>query len=156
MINIAAVIDNLGPSQKSFYLVKEFNKSSSARNLCTSVFFQRAAIPVTGTLFSCRSISFLSGFHHNAIATTIGEANVLLKSNNAAKKFLYLWDLEWLRNPTHYDISSKILLDDRIHIIARSDEHAKMIDNFCNKMPIAVVDNWHLESLVKVVQDVGK
>ena len=27
MINIAAVIDNLGPSQKSFYLIKEFNKA---------------------------------------------------------------------------------------------------------------------------------
>lgn len=152
-MNIAAIVNNLGPSQKCFYLIKEFNKSIAATNMCASVFFERAAIPIIPTMFSCKSISFLSGFHHNAIATSFEEVNILLKSNNAAKKFLYLWDLEWLRNPNKFSQACDILLDKRLKIIARSDSHATMIDNFCNKRPIGIVDNWHLQTLLKVIQD---
>lgn len=154
-MNIAAVVNNLGPSQKCFYLIKEFNKTIASTNTCTSVFFERAAIPVVPTMFSCKSISFLSGYHHNAIATSFEEANILLKSNNAAKKFLYLWDLEWLRNPNKFSQACDLLLDKRLNIIARSDSHATMIDNFCNKEPIAIVDNWHLATLLKAVHDVN-
>lgn len=155
MINIAAIVNHLGPSQKSFYLIKEFNKALSAKNVCASVFFERSAIPVVPVMFSCRSISFISGYHHNAIATSFSEANVLLKSNNASNKFLYLWDLEWLRNPGKFSDACDLLLDDRLNIIARSDSHATMIENFCGKKPIAVIDNWHLPSLIKVVSDVA-
>ena len=153
-MNIAAVVDNLGPSQKSFYLIKEFNRASGDRRLCTSVFFQRSAIPVVPTLFSCKSISFLSGYHHVSVATSLNEANILLQGNNASKKFLYLWDLEWLRTPGHYDVVSNLLLDERLHLIARSDSHATMIENFCNKKPVGIVDNWKLEQLLGAIQNV--
>ena len=154
-MNIAAVINNLGPSQKAFYLIKEFNKTIGSTNLCSSVFFERSSIPVVPPMFSCKSISFLSSFHHNAIATSFEEANILLKSNNASKKFLYLWDLEWLRNPNKFSEACDLLLDKRLNIIARSDSHATMIDNFCNKKPIAIVDNWDLDTLLEVVYDVN-
>jgi hypothetical protein len=153
-MNIAAVINNLGPSQKSFYLIKEFNKALSATNICASIFFQRSAIPIVPTMFSCRSIAFLSGYHHNTIATTIAEAEITLKANNASRKFLYLWDLEWLRNPNNFTKYCDILRDDRLNIIARSESHAQMIDNFCNKKPIAIIDNWDLETLMGVIKSV--
>lgn len=151
-INIAATIEHLGPSQKSFYLIKEFNKTINDHKICVSAFFEKSTIPVIPVMFSCKSTSFISGYHYNAISTTISEADILLKSGNNAKKFLYLWDLEWLYVPQNYSHVCKILLDDRLSIITRSDSHAKLIENFCNKKSIGVVDNWNMQDLIKVME----
>ena len=153
-MNIAAVVNNLGPSQNSFYLIKEFNKSASNKSMSLSVFFERSAIPIIPTMFSCKSISFISSYHHNAIATSLEEANILLKGNNASNKFLYLWDLEWLRTTCDYNASCDILLDKRLNIIARSESHATMIEHFCNKKPLGIVDNWNINQLIEVIANV--
>jgi len=151
MINISAVIEDLGTSQKAFYLIKEFNKISSNVNVCASVFFERPAIPVTKPLFACRSISFLSAHNGTSIATTIQEADRLLKSNNSAKKYLYLWDLEWLEQPVYFSAACSVLRDERLGIIARSESHAHAITNFCNKEVCGIVDNWNTSRLVEAI-----
>jgi len=151
MLNIAAVIEHLGPSQKSFYLIKEFNKAINTNNICVSVFFQKSTVPVVPLMFSSKSVSFLSGFHHNAICTSINEADLLLKSSNNSNKYLYLWDLEWLYQPKDYSSICKILLDQRLSIIARSHVHAKLIENFCNKKPIGILDNWNFNELMGII-----
>ena len=152
MINIAAVMDNLGPSQKSFYLIKEFNKASLNEDVCVSVFHQRSSIPVIPTMFGCKNISFLSNFHHIAIATNLQEASVLLNSSNNSKKFLYLWDMDWLIKPLVFTQVTNILLDKRLSIIARSTEHKTMIQNYCNKSPIGIVDNWKIDDIINLTQ----
>lgn len=151
MINISAVIEDLGTSQKAFYLIKEFNKISSNVNVCASVFFERPTIPVTKPLFACRSISFLSAHNGTSIATTIQEADRLLKSNNSAKKYLYLWDLEWLEQPVYFSAACSVLRDERLGIIARSKSHAHAITNFCNKEVCGIVDNWNTSRLMEAI-----
>lgn len=155
MINISAVIEDLGTSQKAFYLIKEFNKMSSNVNVCASVFFERPAIPVTKPLFACRSISFLSAHNGTSIATTLQEADRLLKSNNNAKKYLYLWDLEWLEQPVYFSAACNILRDERLSLIARSDSHARTIENFCNKKVCGIVDDWNSTELLNIIQESG-
>lgn len=151
MINISAIIDNLGPSQKSFYLINQFNEASSNPDICVSVFFQRSCVPVVPVMFSCRSISFLSNYQDIAIATTLKDANILLKSNNNSDKYLYLWDMEWLVSPMSFEQVTNILLDDRLKIICRSESHSKLIENYCNKLPIGIVDNWNMGQLIDVI-----
>ena len=120
MINIAAVVNSLGPSQKSFYLIKEFNKARENSDISTSVFYERPAIPVVAPLFSCRNVGFFSDYEGIAIATTLSEANTLIKTHNNAVKCLYLWDMEWLINPVNYRPACDILQDPKLHIFARS------------------------------------
>jgi len=151
-INIAAVIEHLGPSQKSFYLIKEFNRALNYQEICVSAFFEKSTVPVVPTMFSCKNVSFISGYHHNAISTTLGEADILLKSSNNSRKFLYLWDLEWLYTPKKYSDVCKILLDDRLSILARSESHANLIENFCNKKVIGVIDNWNLNQIIDILE----
>jgi hypothetical protein len=124
-------------------------------NLCVSAFLKRFTVPIAPTLFSCRSVAFMSSYHHNLISTTIADANMILKSNNAAAKFLYLWDLEWIYNPSGFMDHVDILKDKRLKIIARSKPHAQMIENYCNKSVVGIVDDWDLESVIGVVQQYG-
>jgi len=145
MINIAAVVNSLGPSQKSFYLIKEFNKSRENTDISASVFYERPAIPVTPTLFSCRNISFFSDYQGIVFATKLQDANTLLQTHNNSVKCLYLWDIDWLTSPVNYRPACDILHNRKLHLVARSVSHAKIIYNFCNRKCDAIIDNWNLD-----------
>jgi len=152
MINITAVLNDLGPSQKSFYFIKNFNELSKNPNFSCSAFLCNIGMPVTKPLFSCSSVSFFSDYFGIAISTSIAEADTLLKSHNNSKKYLYLWDMEWLVRSMNYSQVCKILLDKRLKIIARSKSHAQIIENFCNKKPIGIVEDWNNEQLLTLLE----
>jgi len=40
----------------------------------------------------------------------------------------------------------------RLKIIARSESHAQIIENFCNKKPIGIVEDWNKEQLLKLLE----
>ena len=143
MTNIAAILHDLGPSQKSFYMIKEFNKLAALKNFSVSAFYSRPAMPVTQPFFSCRNI----------VATSLPDADILLKSHNNAKKYLYLWDIEWLISPMSFSAASDVLLDERLNIITRSKSHASVIENFCNKKIVGIVDNWNLNQLLNLLTE---
>ena len=141
---------DLGPSQNCFYLIKEFNKAATSKDVSVSAFYNKPMMPVTQPHFSCRNISFLSGYNGVAIATSILSADTLLKSHNNSKKYLYLWDIEWLLRPVNFTAACGVLLDDRLKLIARSESHATVINHFCNKQLSGIVDNWNIDELLKV------
>lgn len=152
MINITAVLEDLGPSQKAFYFIKNFNELSRNQNFSCSAFLCNIGVPVTKPLFSCSSVSFFSDYFGIAMSTTIAEADMLLKSHNNSKKYLYLWDIEWLTRSMNYSQVCNILLDKRLKIIARSKSHAQIIENFCNKKPIGIVEDWDKEQLITLLE----
>ena len=150
MKKIAVIMDNLGPSQKSFYLIKEFNKLAVDTEYSCSVFVNHMSLPVTPALFSYSNISFFSGFDGAAIATTLPEADSLLQATNSSNKYLYLWDIEWLSKVPRHTSVCDILCHKNLKIIARSNSHAAIIKNFCNKAPIGIVDNWNMSQFLKL------
>lgn len=151
MYKIAAIVNDLGPSQKSFYMIKEFNKAAMSRQCSMSAFYSKPSAPVTKPHFSCRNISFLAGYDGAAIATDLIGADMLLKSHTSSDKYLYLWDIDWITYPVNFSVACNILLDKRLKIIARSDSHATVIDNFCNKKPDGILDNWNMEELMRIL-----
>lgn len=153
MQKLAAVVNDLGPSQKCFYLIKEFNKAATSKDMSVSAFYNSPMMPVIKPHFSCRNISFLSGYDGVAIATSILAADALLKSHNSSKKYLYLWDIEWIIRPVNFTVACSILLDDRLKLIARSESHATIINHFCNKQLSGIVDDWNINELLKVTTE---
>jgi|TARA_R110001599_G_scaffold317920_1_gene527318 hypothetical protein len=151
MNKIAAIINDMGPSQKAFYMIKEFNKAAMSKDFSMSAFYSRPAMPITKPHFACSNISFLAGYDGAAIATDLIGADMLLKSHTAADKYLYIWDIEWLTNPVNFSVACDILLDDRLKLIARSDSHATVINNFCNKRLDGILDNWDIDELINIV-----
>ncbi|NVM37052.1 MAG: hypothetical protein HWN81_15755, partial [Candidatus Lokiarchaeota archaeon] len=84
-MKIAAVVNNLGPSQKSFYLIKEFNKASCTTDISCCAFVDVPGVFVTKPLFACYNIAFFADYDGAAIATTIKEAKSLLDSGSNSK-----------------------------------------------------------------------
>lgn len=150
-MKIAAIINDLSASQKSFYLIKEFNKMCADAKMSCTAFVNTCTAMVTKPLFSCMSMAFFSEYDGVAIATTVEEAKSLLETSNNSDRYLYLWDLTWTERPVNHDGFCKILRDPRLKIIARSKSHARAIENFCNKKPVGVVDDWNHEQLLEII-----
>ena len=153
MLNLAAFVDDLGPSQKCFYLIKEFNKGATSKDMSISAFYSRPVTPITRPHFSCRNVAFLSGYHGVTIATSLTCAETLLRSHNRSDKYLYLWDIDWLITPVNFSAACDILRDDRLKLIARSESHARVISDFCNRGVLGVVDNWNIDELRKIINE---
>lgn len=151
MLNVAVLINDLSVSQKSFYLIKEFNKCIDYTDISVGVFHIRGAVPPVQPLFGCKSVGFLNSYHGTLISTSMEEAEISLRTSNNSKKFLYLWELDWIENPVFFSTAMNILRDDRLQIIARSTQHAAVIDNFCNKGVCGIVDNWNINQLLEIV-----
>jgi hypothetical protein len=96
-------------------------------------------------------VAFLQSYNGIIIPTTMEEAEIALRASNNSKKFLYLWDLDWLENPVYFSTAMDILRNERLNIIARSSSHSDLIENFCNKRPVGIVDNWKMEQLLDIV-----
>ena len=88
MIKVSTLINDLGPSQKSFYLIKAFNELSRNPNFSCTAFVVKISPTFTKPLFSCSSVSFFSNYNGACFATTLEEADILLKSNNNSRKYL--------------------------------------------------------------------
>jgi len=152
-MNIAAVIEDLAISQKSFYLIKAFNKGIDNTDNSFGVFYQRPSIPPIEPLFGCKLTAYLASFEGVVIPTTLKEAEICLKSTNKTRIFLYLWDLSWLENSINFSKAMDILRNEKTNIIARSASHAKCIENFCNKTPIGIVDNWDMDDMMGIINE---
>jgi hypothetical protein len=151
MRKIAAMLDTLSASQNSFYLIKEFNKLQSDNQYSPVCFYNNLSATPVKTHFACMNISYYSHFDGVTITTSIDTANTAIKTNNNSKKFLYLWDMEWLRNPMDFNYVNSVLSNDDIAIISRSNSHSDLIKNYCNKEVAGVVQDWNMEQLEKIV-----
>ncbi len=152
MMNLAAHVYDLSPSQKSFYLIKEFNECMDDVGISPLVFHNRNSIPPKHPCFSCQMSAFMSSYQGVLIATTLEEARTVLKLCSKGDKYLYLWDLDWLDNPVHFKAAMEILRNEDLKIIARSKSHATVIENFCNKPVCGIVDNWNLKQLLEIIR----
>jgi hypothetical protein len=151
-MNIAAIVNDLSPSQKSFYLIKTFNKFIDDVSISPSVFQSRSCNPVIQPLFSCRQTSSLSSYNGVIISTSLEDAELTLRTSNNTDKFLYVWDLSWLYNPIRFSQAMQTLRNDNLKIIARSDSHASVIKNFCNKPVVDILSDWQSDKLLNIVR----
>tara|TARA_R110002167_G_scaffold366353_1_gene595117 strand:- start:12918 stop:13382 length:465 start_codon:yes stop_codon:yes gene_type:complete len=150
-MNIAVIVNDLSPSQKTFYLVKAMNGMLDSFDLSPTVFQSRSCKPVLQTLFPCKMTAGLGAYHGVVISTTVEDAELSLKASNNTKCFLYLWELSWINTPMRFKAVMKILQDDRLNIIARSESHSSVIENFCNKTPVAILEDWEPNELSRIV-----
>ena len=151
MKKIAALVDSLTPSQNCFYLVKAFNKAIENTDLSVGVFYNRQSVPIVKPLFGCSMVNFMISYDGVIISTDLKNAEASLKIANKADRYLYLWDLSWLEHPTYFSRAMEVLRNKKIKVIARSESHAQVIENYANIKVCGIVDNWNLEQLIKVV-----
>jgi hypothetical protein len=147
-MKIAAIVESMNVSQNMFYMTKCFNKMLND-DISPTCFYLNLSSLTSWPLFSYQNICYASGFFDGVmVATSLETAKVLSKINTNAHKYLYLWDLEWLRSPQNYLENLELL--NSMDIISRSTSHSSNIENYCDKKSI-VIEDWNYESIKELV-----
>ena len=95
------------------------------------------------------SLNEIWNFNGVLVSTNINTTLALKKCFAPSKKIFYVWDLEWTR-PHGHDFLYNIKAFKNINLIARSDEQAEAIKNYCNIDVSGIVEDFNLQELYKV------
>lgn len=149
-MNIAAIVTDTVLSQNTFYLFKTFNQLSEQGYSPFCFYSSLSNLPISPS-FAVLNIHNAHFFSRGPIiATNIENAKLMLKLPIKAKKYLYLWDLEWLRGSYNYIQNVDILRNSNIQLIARSESHAQNIQNYCTRTVEHIISNWEIEGIKKL------
>jgi hypothetical protein len=146
--NIGIIVPNLGTSQLSVYAISFANKLFKTEHDCC-LFYRDLSAHCIDIKAGCMTISEVWGFKGTLISTCLYDTEFLLKSISSGKKIFYIWDLEFLRNNKDYIKNTSIYRNPDIILAARSQSHAKAIENYCNRPVDMIVEdfNFPLEEL---------
>lgn len=150
MIRCGIMVNSLLPSQLAFYLVNHANYLMSKGVENHFVFFINEITPfLIEPLCPCLNSTEILQFNDGVLLTTnIDDTMRAINSiNNSSIKF-YVWDLEWLRKPRDYFQTISVFQNKKVEVIARCQDHAKMIKNYANLENVRVVENCDLEKIL--------
>ena len=151
---IGFMVDELSASQLSFNLIKNINDYSEDSHDDFVVFFENSTSSILNPNFSLMSLNEVWSFGGFLVATSMSTANSLRKCFAPKKKFFYVWDLEWTRrHGKDFEISVQAFSDPSIELIARSKDHAKAIENYCNRKVENIVSDFNIEKLMRITNE---
>jgi hypothetical protein len=151
-MKVGILMSDFSCSQLSFYVIRNVNEAcnTSPKNDYIG-FFENLSGNVIEPSFCLMNMSEVWGFEGFLVATSASTALTLIKAVTPSKKYFYVWDLEWIRNPHNYHTLLAIYRHPSINLIARSETHAKAIENFCNKRVVGVMDDFNLSDLGDII-----
>ena len=150
---IGFILDDLSSSQLSYEVISSINNFDISFDQDFVVFFENSSPMVIEPFFGVMNLQELWGFDGIAIATSVSSCLSLSNTQSPIKKFFYVWDLEWSRNRSSYDHGIQAFLKEDIGLIARSEDHAKAIKNYCNRDVVGIFDfNYVLNNLMETIK----
>lgn len=148
-MNIGILVDNLNASDKNYFMIREANKASSKDSIyCFYHNLSNTVIPPNFATMGVSEAQYFSDPKGLLISTSFDTLTTLCQIITPARKYHYMWDLEWLRSP--HDYMGQINQLKQVNgIICRSDEHSRAIFNYCNIDSI-INRKWDFKCLRKL------
>lgn len=148
-MKIASIVDNLTLSQNIFWMSKTFNRLNQ-HNINPFCFYINLGQPGVKLNFPHMNIYYAANFSSVSrwpiIATSLKTLEISMNLKINARRMLYLWDIEWLRltksSVFNYKKNVELLSSKNVELIARSQYHADVIGNYCNRKVDFIADDW--------------
>ena len=152
VFSVGIIVPSFLSSQMVYYSTKYTNVLLSQSNLYDIVFFyEQLAQMHLKPLCACMNISEIWSFSGLLVSTTIHNTILASKAIIPAKKVFYVWDLEWLRpGNQNYLYNIQAYRSPHIELVARSMDHAQVIENYCNRQVKAVIPNFQIDGFINV------
>ena len=134
---IGIIVDNLGASQKSFEIINAANSFTETNTDCC-IIFQNEYIPsCVKPNICCLNSSEIWGYNGCIVSNCLETTRLSLKASSNGPRIFYIWDIFWLRRGQEiYDHNIDILIEPSLLLCCRSNSHANMIENYCNRRPL--------------------
>ena len=153
---IGFLVNETVSSQKSFNLIKNINEyiEENGNKEDFVVFFENSTSSVLNPKFALMSFNEIWSFHGILIATDASNCMSMQKSFSCSKKFFYVWDLEWMRNHgKEFESTIQAFSNPEVTLLARSKDHAKAIENYCNRKVEHIVNDFNLEKILRIINE---
>jgi hypothetical protein len=150
-MKIASVVENLSLNQSNFFMTKTFNRLGE-HGIEPFCFYGDLTATGIKPNFATMNVYYLNNFYNGIIiCNTINTLKILKTINTNARKMFYVWDLEWLRlnksGVLNYKETVDILCNHNIELIARSENHASAIKNYCNRKVDYIISDWNIDEI---------
>ena len=139
-------------SQLAYLAINQCNLGSKGKD-SYFLFFQDVELPCTKPMITCLNISELSNFSGVLISTSIDMTLMALRAVNNVKYVFYVWDLEWIRGKVDFQQAMRVFRDPNITLVARSEDHAKVIENYCNRKPDMIAPSLNIGAIIQNLGD---
>lgn len=143
--NVGIVLDNLGPNQLAYFVIKNANQNS--RSVPITLFYQNLALPCLDTNIPVMCVNEIWPFKGKLIATSIETAIAVNNVVSEVDRYFYVNDLEWIRGKSDF-IHNMQAFHSNIQIFARSKEHAQIIENYSNRKVIKILPYFDVKEIV--------
>ena len=151
---IGFLVEDTTSSQLSFNLIKNINSYIEDRNDDFVVFSENCTSAVLTPNFALMSMNEIWSFGGSLFATSVSTALSMQKCFAPKNKLFYVWDLEWTReNGKDFEFTVQAFIDKDTKLIARSKEHAKAIENYCNREVKYIVNDFNIEKIVRITNE---
>ena len=153
-MKLGLILEDTSANQNSYHAIRNLNFATNNNNDKDFViFFENATPNVIQPAFAFMNSSEIWNFDGTLISTTA--ANTMLSINAIApkKKFFYVWDLEWCRpHGKGFDYMIQAYNNKGVDLIARSEDHAKAIKNYCNRDVCGIVTDFNMDQLMEIIK----
>lgn len=153
-MKLGICIDNLGASQLNYFLVKTGNaylRENPGDDLIAFCESQtRNPLPAN---FAGMPVYEAYGFNGAVVATTLETAKKILGFPCPSKKYLYLWDVGWLRQPGSYREYADVYRHLDLNIIVRSTDHFRLFEDCWNRTPSSIIEDCDVADLFALVNE---
>ncbi len=151
-MSIGIVVPHLGQAQIGFTAIKTVNQLILDKSPHDWVlFFEQLTMPVLTPQCAAMCINELTSFKGTFITTTLGNTSMTLGRNSRKtnKVIFYVWDLEWMRSGQHSYLHNYHIFNSVTKLIARSTEHAKAIENYCNRKVDLILTDFNINEMIQ-------
>lgn len=150
---LGIMIPHMGRSQFSFQLTRELNLSVlSNHTLDICVFVENMVQLAFQQYFPIMSMYYAYSYEGPLVATSLTTAKKLMGFPVNNQKFFYVWDLEWTQiKDKKYRELAEIYQNKSINLLARSTQHAKLIERAWDRDVHGVAADFKVKELTRVI-----
>lgn len=157
MIQFGFLVKNITLSQHGLQLLFSLNKIVEENHDISPVLFYETystlPYPARFAMIQNREAWLFDG---PIITTSIELVQILLKCPKPNPKYFYIWNLDWMHlPPTQLSFLQNIYMNDNLKLIARSEHHARIIEN-CWQKPVSIIEDFNHNELTKLIRKTGK
>ena len=155
-MKLGFALNNLGPSQLAFRLIGQTNELVTERpDVDVIAFYERLNVPCIRPSFASMPLCELYGHNGTVVATDLSTARFVANCAAPRQRFFLCWDLDWLRIPRkEFRDLRAVYGDERLTLLARSDDHARVLQNAWNR-PVTVVGDLDFPTILSLAEQKG-
>jgi hypothetical protein len=149
-MNYGIIVPTLDMNQLAYETISIINREiASGSKDDYRIFFEELVPRCIDPACAVMNITEIFSYDGILISTTLDNTKLSLKTLGNIKRYFYVWDLEFLRNRKDYIDNIQIYRNPNIELIARSNDCAKAIKNYCGRTPSMIMPNFSFQEIKK-------